>query len=103
MIKKLNYYQVVGEVLGMVFVEDDLVVVFGEDVVFGGVFWCMMKLVEIYGVEWVFNMLLSEQGIVGFGIGFVDEGMRFVVEIQFVDYVFFVFDQIVNEVVKLRF
>jgi 2-oxoisovalerate dehydrogenase E1 component beta subunit len=101
--KKLNYYQAVGEALGTALAEDDSVVVFGEDVAFGGVFRCTMKLAETHGAERVFNTPLSEQGIVGFGIGLADEGMRPVAEIQFADYVFPAFDQIVNEAAKSRF
>lgn len=101
--KRLNYYQAVGEALGTALAEDDSVVVFGEDVAFGGVFRCTMKLAETHGAERVFNTPLSEQGIVGFGIGLADEGMRPVAEIQFADYVFPAFDQIVNEAAKSRF
>lgn len=101
--KKLNLYQAVGEALGTALAEDDSVCVFGEDVAFGGVFRCTMKLAETHGAERVFNTPLSEQGIVGFGIGLADEGMRPVAEIQFADYVFPAFDQIVNEAAKSRY
>ncbi|OAQ98832.1 hypothetical protein LLEC1_05742 [Akanthomyces lecanii] len=101
--KKLNLFQAVNDALGTALAEDESVVVFGEDVAFGGVFRCTMKLAETHGAERVFNTPLSEQGILGFGIGLAAEGMRPVAEIQFADYVYPAFDQIVNEAAKMRF
>lgn len=77
--------------------------VFGEDVSFGGVFRSTMGLVEEYGRERVFNTPLTEQGIVGFGIGAAAMGHTVIAEIQFADYIFPAFDQIVNEAAKYRF
>lgn len=69
---------------------------FGEDVKFGGVFRCTSGLLEKYGVERVFNTPLSEQGIAGFAIGVAAVGHTAIAEIQFGDYIFPAFDQIVN-------
>jgi 2-oxoisovalerate dehydrogenase E1 component beta subunit len=76
---------------------------FGEDVAFGGVFRCSMDLQTEFGSERVFNTPLTEQGIAGFAIGAAAEGMKPVAEIQFADYVFPAFDQIVNEAAKFRY
>ena len=43
------------------------------------------------------------QGIVGFGIGAASAGATAVAEIQFADYIFPAFDQIVNEAAKMRY
>jgi len=48
---------------------DDKAILFGLDVKFGGVFRCTAGLNEKYGDDRVFNTPLSEQGVVGFGIG----------------------------------
>lgn len=101
--KKMNLFQSINNALGIALAEDDDVLIFGEDIAFGGVFRCTMKLAETYGAERVFNTPLTEQGIVGFGIGLAAQGMRPVAEIQFADYVFPAFDQIVNEGAKLRY
>jgi 2-oxoisovalerate dehydrogenase E1 component beta subunit len=76
---------------------------FGEDIAFGGVFRCSANLQTDFGSSRVFNTPLTEQGIVGFAIGAASEGMKAVAEIQFADYVFPAFDQIVNEAAKMRY
>ena len=62
-----------------------------------------MGLNEKYGTNRVFNTPLSEQGIVGFGIGAATSGATSIAEIQFADYIFPAFDQIVNEAAKYRY
>ncbi|XP_023389215.1 2-oxoisovalerate dehydrogenase subunit beta, mitochondrial isoform X3 [Pteropus vampyrus] len=56
-----------------------------------------------YGKDRVFNTPLCEQGIVGFGIGIAVTGATAIAEIQFADYIFPAFDQIVNEAAKYRY
>jgi 2-oxoisovalerate dehydrogenase E1 component beta subunit len=75
-------------------------VIFGEDVAFGGVFRCTLNLQEKYGKDRVFNTPLCEQGIAGFGIGAAVAGATAIAEMQFADYIFPAFDQLVNEVVS---
>lgn len=70
---------------------------------FGGVFRCSEKLLEKHGPMKVFNTPLSEQGIAGFAIGMAAIGMNVIAEIQFADYIFPAFDQIVNEAAKYRY
>ncbi|KAF5012552.1 hypothetical protein FDECE_1376 [Fusarium decemcellulare] len=101
--KKMNLFQAINDAMGIALAEDDSVVVFGEDVAFGGVFRCTMKLADTHGADRVFNTPLTEQGIMGFGIGLAAEGMRPIAEIQFADYVYPAFDQLVNEAAKFRY
>jgi 2-oxoisovalerate dehydrogenase E1 component beta subunit len=56
-----------------------------------------------FGGARVFNTPLTEQGIVGFAIGVASEGMRPIAEVQFADYVYPAFDQLVNEAAKMRY
>jgi len=101
--KRMNLFQSINDALSLALAEDESVMLFGEDVAFGGVFRCSMNLAENYGSERVFNTPLSEQGIIGFAIGVAAEGMRPVAEIQFADYVYPAFDQLVNEAAKFRY
>ncbi|KAK1634305.1 transketolase [Colletotrichum phormii] len=101
--KKMNLFQAINDALSIALAEDDSVMVFGEDVAFGGVFRCTMKLAETYGADRIFNTPLTEQGIMGFAIGAAAEGMRPVAEIQFADYIYPAFDQLVNEAAKYRY
>merc|ERR1712110_408852 len=82
---------------------DPTCIVFGEDVAFGGVFRCTVGLQEKYGKDGCFNTPLCEQGIAGFGIGVAAAGATAIAEIQFGDYIFPAFDQIVNEGAKFRY
>ncbi|WP_420452858.1 alpha-ketoacid dehydrogenase subunit beta [Ilumatobacter sp.] len=82
---------------------DERVVVFGEDVgYFGGVFRCTHGLQERFGAHRCFDTPISEAGIVGAAIGMAAYGMRPCVEIQFADYMYPAYDQIVSEAARLR-
>ena len=80
------------------------VVVFGEDVgFFGGVFRCTKGLQKKYGAQRCFDTPISENGIVGAAVGMAAFGLRPCVEIQFSDYMYPAFDQIVSEAARLRY
>ena len=80
------------------------VVVMGEDVgALGGVFRVTEGLLKQFGDARVIDMPLAENGIVGMAIGMAMAGMRPVVEIQFADFIFPAFDQIVSEAARLRY
>lgn len=82
---------------------DDRVVVFGEDVgYFGGVFRCTQGLQERFGRTRCFDAPISESGIVGAAVGMAAYGLRPCVEIQFADYMYPAYDQIVSEAARLR-
>jgi len=83
---------------------DDNVVVFGEDVgYFGGVFRCTLGLQQKYGKQRCFDTPISELGIVGVAVGMAAYGLRPCVEVQFADYVYPAYDQIVSEAARLRY
>ena len=101
---KMNMLQAINNALDLAMAKDDGVVCFGEDVGhFGGVFRATSKLQEKYGKARCFNTPLTEQGIAGFANGMAAQGMKPVAEIQFADYIFPAFDQIVNETAKFRY
>ncbi|KAJ6387720.1 hypothetical protein OIU77_026322 [Salix suchowensis] len=94
--KSLNLCSAINQALHIALETDPRSYVFGEDVSFGGVFRCTKGLAEKFGKKRVFNTPLCEQGIVGFGIGLAAMDNRAIAEIQFADYIFPAFDQIVK-------
>lgn len=92
----MNMFQAINNALDIALKTDETSLVFGEDVAFGGVFRCTMDLQKKYGANRVFNTPLCEQGIVGFGIGAANMGSTAIAEIQFADYIFPAFDQVIN-------
>ena len=99
-----NIIQAVNDALRLEMRRDPRVVVLGEDVgKFGGVFRATLGLVEEFGEARVIDTPLAEAGIIGAAIGMAMYGLRPVPEIQFSDFIFPAFDQIVNELAKLRY
>src|SRR6202049_989208 len=83
---------------------DDNVVVFGEDVgFFGGVFRGTQGLQAKYGKTRCFDTPINELGIVGTAVGMAAYGLRPCVGIQFGDYMYSAYDQIVSEAARLRY
>ena len=77
---------------------------FGEDVgYFGGVFRCTQGLQQKYGDSRCFDAPINELGIVGAAVGMAAYGLRPCVEIQFADYMYPAYDQIVSEAARLRY
>ncbi|KAI8348813.1 thiamine diphosphate-binding protein [Choanephora cucurbitarum] len=101
--RKMNLFQAVNDALSIALTTDDKAVVFGEDVSFGGVFRATSGLAEQFGRDRVFNTPLTEQGIAGFAVGMAAVGHTAIAEIQFADYIFPAFDQLVNEAAKYRY
>ncbi|WP_192022695.1 alpha-ketoacid dehydrogenase subunit beta [Shewanella sp. WPAGA9] len=101
---EMNMLHAINDALSIAMTDDERMVVFGEDVGhFGGVFRATSGLQEKFGRERCFNTPLTEQGIAGFANGLASNGMTAVAEIQFADYIFPAFDQIVNETAKFRY
>ena len=99
-----NIIQAVNDALRVEMRRDPWVVVLGEDVgKFGGVFRATLGLIEEFGADRVIDTPLAEAGIVGAAIGMAMYGLRPVPEIQFSDFIYPAFDQIVNELAKLRY
>ncbi len=100
----LTLVQAVNDALKTAMREDDSVVVFGEDVgPKGGVFLATEGLTKEFGEKRCFDTPLSEDGIVGTAIGMALNGLRPVSEIQFQDFIYPAFDQIVSEAAKFRY
>jgi 2-oxoisovalerate dehydrogenase E1 component beta subunit len=84
-------------------IEDESVVVFGEDVgTLGGVFRITDGLARDLGEDRCFDTPLAESGIVGFALGMAMNGFRPVVEIQFDAFAYPAFEQLVSHVSRMR-
>jgi pyruvate dehydrogenase E1 component beta subunit len=100
----LTLVQAVQNALDTEMARDSRVVVLGEDVaVNGGVFRATEGLLQKFGAHRVLDTPLSETGIIGLACGMALNGLKPVAEIQFADYVFPAYDQIVSELAKFRY
>jgi 2-oxoisovalerate dehydrogenase E1 component beta subunit len=92
---QINLCQSINAALHTALESDSTALCFGEDVAFGGVFRCSVGLADKFGKDRCFNTPLCEQGIAGFGIGLAVSGATAIAEIQFGDYIFPAFDQVI--------
>lgn len=98
--QELTMVQAINDALSVALASNSRSVLFGEDVGFGGVFRCSVGLREKYGEQRVMNAPVAEQAIAAFAVGLSVAGYQAIAEIQFADYIFPAFDQIVNEIAK---
>jgi 2-oxoisovalerate dehydrogenase E1 component beta subunit len=100
----MNMIQALNSAMDVMMGRDPDVLVFGEDVgYFGGVFRATDGLQKKYGLTRCFDTPIGEGGIVAAAIGMGAYGLRPIVEIQFADYIYPAFDQIVSEAARLRY
>ncbi|MGH6988005.1 MAG: alpha-ketoacid dehydrogenase subunit beta [Caulobacteraceae bacterium] len=100
----MNMVQALNSAMDVMLGRDPDVLVFGEDVgFFGGVFRATEGLQKKHGLERCFDTPIAEGGIIGVAVGMAAYGLRPVVEIQFADYIYPAYDQIVSEAARLRY
>jgi 2-oxoisovalerate dehydrogenase E1 component beta subunit len=101
---QMNMVQAINDALRFEMRRDPRVVVLGEDIgKVGGVFRVTQGLFDEFGDERVIDTPLSEGGIIGTAIGMALYGLVPVPEIQFADFIFPAYDQIVSELAKYRY
>ena len=101
---QMNLVQAINSGLRNAMQQDDDVLILGEDVGrLGGVFRVTQGLQAEFGADRVLDTPLSETGILGTAIGMALYGLRPVSEIQFADFIYPGFDQLVNEAAKYRY
>ncbi len=101
---QMNMVQALNSAMDVMLERDPSVVILGEDVgYFGGVFRCTDGLQRKYGEHRVLDTPIAEGGIVAAAIGMGVHGLKPVAEIQFADYIYPAFDQIVSELARLRY
>ncbi|MEM3851892.1 MAG: alpha-ketoacid dehydrogenase subunit beta [Methanomassiliicoccales archaeon] len=96
--------QAVNDAMAVEMQRDERIVVIGEDVGRdGGVFRATEGLIDRFGEKRVIDSPLNESGIVGVATGMALYGLRPIAEIQFMDFIYPAFDQIVSELSKIRY
>ena len=100
----VTYIQAINQAMQEEMARDENVMLLGEDVgILGGAFKASEGLLERFGSERVLETPISEALIVGAGVGLAIQGMRPILEMQFIDFIACGFDQIVNMAATLRY
>ncbi len=101
---QMNMVQAINDALRLEMRRDPRVVILGEDVgKVGGVFRVTAGLFDEFGDDRVIDTPLSEGGIIGTAVGMALYGLVPVPEIQFADFIWPAYDQIVSELAKFRY
>jgi 2-oxoisovalerate dehydrogenase E1 component len=104
--QRLTFREAINQAMDQALADDDRVFVMGEDVADsagGGVFKVTSGLSTSHGEHRVRNTPISEEAIMGAGVGSAVAGMRPLVEIMFMDFLGVAFDQLANHAAKLRY
>jgi len=100
----MNNVEAVRQTLHQALASDSNVVILGEDVgARGNVFLITKGFIEEFGAERIIDTPLAEASIVGVAVGMAMEGLRPIAEIQFADFIYPAFNQIVGEAAKTRY
>lgn len=101
---EMNVLEAVREAMREEMARDERVFVLGEDVgIRGGVFLATDGFVDRFGEERVIDTPIAESSIAGMALGAAMHGMRPIAEIQFADFIWPVFNQIVGEAARARY
>jgi 2-oxoisovalerate dehydrogenase E1 component beta subunit len=102
--KVLNNVEAVRETLYEALKSDDRVIILGEDVgARGNVFLITKDFINEFGPQRIIDTPIAEASIVGIAVGMAMEGLRPIAEIQFADFIYPAFNQIVGEAAKTRY
>ncbi len=100
----MNNVEAVRHTLYEALKADERTLILGEDVgARGNVFLITKGFIEEFGAERIIDTPLAEASIVGVAIGMAMEGLRPIAEIQFADFIYPAFNQIVGEAAKTRY
>jgi pyruvate dehydrogenase E1 component beta subunit len=101
---EMRYREALGEALREELRRDERVLLMGEDIgVFGGAFKVTAGLLEEFGERRVRDTPISENTIVGVGVGAAMTGLRPVVELMTINFALLAFDQIVNHAAHIHY
>jgi acetoin:2,6-dichlorophenolindophenol oxidoreductase subunit beta len=99
-----TYAQAIKDCIGEEMRRDKKVFVMGEDIgLQGGIFGCTRGLIQEFGPERIIDTPISENGIIGAGIGAAYLGKRPILELMYVDFMLLCSDQIINTAAKAHY
>ncbi len=102
--RELTYVAAIAEGASTILREQDNAFVAGEDVAgAGGVFGSYRGMLAEFGGERVVDTPISEEGIVGLGVGAAATGLRPIIDIMFMDFMGECMDEIANQMAKMRY
>jgi acetoin:2,6-dichlorophenolindophenol oxidoreductase subunit beta len=102
--RQLTYVKAFNEGMHQIMAEDPDVFLIGEDVAgYGGVFHMFDGLLTTYGEKRVKDTPISEQAIIGLGVGAAARGLRPVCDLMFMDFIGVAMDQIFNQAAKMKY
>jgi 2-oxoisovalerate dehydrogenase E1 component len=102
--KTMTYAQAVNAALRDAMLDDEAVMLFGEDVAIpGGVFGMSRGLLKEFGDLRVIDTPIAETAILGMAVGAAIGGRKPIAEIMFSDFLFVAFDQIINQAANVRY
>src|SRR5213082_739476 len=100
----LTYREALNQALREELLRDDMVMLMGEDIgVFDGSFKVTQGLYKEFGDKRVKDTPISEDTIVGAGVGAALAGLRPVVEIMTINFSLLATNQVVNHAAKIRY
>jgi pyruvate dehydrogenase E1 component beta subunit len=99
-----TYAQAIRDCIAQEMKRDNDVFIIGEDIAKqGGIFGCTRGLLDEFGEKRVRNTPISENGFVGAGVGAACAGLRPIVELMYMDFVYVAMDQLLNQAAKIRY
>lgn len=102
--RSLSYVMAFNEAVRQCMEDDPNVFCAGEDIgAFGGVFGTYGGLQKTFGPERMVDTPISEQAIIGLGVGAAVAGLRPIVDLMFMDFMLVAMDQIVNQAAKIKY
>ena len=102
--REITYIEAVSEAARTVLSEQDSAFIAGEDVAgAGGVFGSYRGILDEFGSERIMDTPISEEGIIGLGVGAAATGLRPIVDIMFMDFIGECMDEIANQMAKMRY
>lgn len=102
--REITYCDALNEALRESMIEDERVVVLGEDVgSYGGIFQVTKGLQDEFGADRIVDVPIAEAGFIGACIGAALTGMRPIAEIMFIDFTTVCMDMIINQMAKMHY